>query len=36
MFNFDIRYVSRKFISPPIQKMINDAVYFISSAWENG
>ena len=35
MFNFDVRCVSRKFISPPIQKMIIDAVYFISSAWEN-
>ena len=34
MFNFDVPCVSSKFMSPPIQKMINDVVYFISSAWE--
>ena len=36
MFNFDFRCVLFKFISPPIQKMITDAVYFIRTAWENG
>ena len=35
MFNFDVRCVSWKFISPPIQKMIIDSAYFISSTWEN-
>ena len=32
MFNFDVRCVSLKFMSPPIQKMMTDAVDFISSA----
>ena len=32
MFNLDVRCVSRIFMSPPIQKMITGAVYFISSA----
>ena len=32
--NFDVRCVSRKFMSPLIQKMITDAVYFISGVWE--
>ena len=27
MCNFDVRFVSRKLMSPPIQKMITDAVY---------
>ena len=35
MFNFDVRCVSWKFISPPIQKMIIDPAYFISSTREN-
>ena len=36
MFDFDVGCVSREFISPSIQKIITDAVYFISSASENG
>ena len=32
IFNFDVPCVSHKFMSPPIQKMITDVVYFISSA----
>ena len=32
IFNFDVRCVSRKFMSLPIQKRITDAVYFMSSA----
>ena len=29
IFNFDVRCVSRKLTSPPIPKMITDAVYLI-------
>ena len=36
IFNFDVGCVSRKFTFPPIQKLITNAVYFISSASENG
>ena len=32
ILDFDVRRVSCKFISPPIEKIITDAVYFISSA----
>ena len=32
LFNSGVRCVSRKFKTPPIQRMITDAVYFLSSA----
>ena len=32
MFNFDVRCVSSKFMSPPTPKMITDAVCFIGIA----
>ena len=35
VFNFDVPCDARKFISPPILKMITDAGYFNISAWEN-